>query len=104
MEIRRKSLQRIILTLHVEVVAVPYSGLKKDTDREGKLGIALITESGEREVLVRSVIDSEVAHLSLSESVLISGLDHSLDLWFLLKIIERVFSLRGTAVTHVILS
>ena len=73
------------LTLNIEVVAVPDGGLEENTDRVGKLLIALVAESGEREVLVGLVIDGEVTDLSLGEGVCLGSLNHSLsfcDLWW----------------------
>ena len=64
-----------LLTLHVEVVAVADGRLEEHSDGVGELGVALIGESGQREVLVSAVVDSEVADLGLGESV-VSGLNH----------------------------
>ena len=100
MEIREKGTR---LTLDVEVVTVPDSGLEEDANRVGKLRVALITEGGEREVLVRFVTDGEVVDLSLREGVLFSGgLNHSFDLLLrLFLIIDHVLRRRrSAAVSH----
>ena len=64
----------IALTLHVEVVTVSDCGFKEHSDRVGKFLVTLISEGWEREVLVGSVVDSEVVDLVLS--VRMSCFDH----------------------------